>query len=709
MKTGSLHRMSLWLCLAVIVSLCTGFAFAADADFDEAHRKAAESHAHESLQLRIKLSKPSYFLGELIPVTFVFEDTKDTKQYEAWMGSYDRSGRIHDLHFVMDGPVGSHVDPLSSYFQDGIFMGGGIGNHVKLGRHEQVFHLNEWVRIDRPGKYRLYATSSRVSQTKDNTSQHVELVSPVIELEIREAKAEELEETFRSAVAASAGASAQRGYEPGIYEALSRLRYLDTETSRRHLRGLLGGEEGAGSLAMFGLIGTRDAKSAVALLDAGITAPDVAVTSSYLNALARLRRSLVKEKETGQPPANAAPGQVATLTYVGSGFDHYGDRADWRKLADAVERKTGRARARSALSLFELLGNDRQQEKYEADAKAKGVRVLGPRTERLDAAIVLPKIRVPLAGEFSRLNPNERERLLSDFWEMVRCPEFTAPLRAMLGAAGNRAEVSFRSGPLSLAMRRLADLEPEEGRKRILEDVRRDHPLYSLEVLCSLPAEEGKKEVPMLAARFAAYERADLEKIAGMIAHYGDASIYDEMRKSYLAREGRWACMIQRDCLAYFIKVRRAEGLDLAFRAMTFRGKEHTHCYSSVAGEVLGPVYGPDVEKRMLAELRKEKDPEVITDMSRVLFQHGSEAVIDPLLDVISRLSPKAEKEDYAYATEAGARLHLIEFMARTASAGRESDEARRWNFSGAQLARLKAFPTSKAERDRFRNYYREN
>ena len=709
MKRAPLSLCSARHCLVLAFCLCIGIADAAEPGFDATHREKAESLRHDSLGLNITLPKSSFFLGELIPVTFRFEDKKNTGQYHAWIGTYDRSGRISDLGFAIDGPPGSHCDPLAAYFESGFFMGGGIGNHAKLGSHEQVFHLNEWVRIDRPGKYRLYATSSRVSQTKDNVSHSFPLVSPIVAIEIREPTAEEQDRTFREAVPASVSAHPGADDRAAVYAALSRLRYLDTDASRRHLRSLLGRNDGTNTLAKFGLIGTRAPDAAIALLEEGIANPDVAITAEYFDALEQLRRIRPKGEQNQQKTSAAFPGSKTVPPVSWQTTDHFGDRADWKKLADAFEQKTGHARAVCASSLFGLIKNEQWQDKAEADAKAKGSLYMRQNRERFDCAAVLAKIRGPLAASLLELTDDEQERLLHDCWELIRSPEFLPPLRKIADAQMKWPDRSFHSGLRSLVVLRLADLDPAFGKQIILEDIRRKEPRYSLEVFCSLPMDDLKKELPLLSSRFAA-EDLDFEtscKVTGIIDHVADKSIYDDVKRRYLQREGFWACLIQQHCLAYFIKVRRAEGLDLAFRALTFRKKEHTHCYSSVASEVLAPQYGPDVELRMLKVLRAESEPEVITDMTRVFLKHGTEAVIDPLLDVIGRLSPKAINEDYSYSTEAGARRHAVEGLIRAASESVYLSDRVRWKMTPEQKTRLKSSLASEWEKKEFSSQFK--
>jgi hypothetical protein len=599
------------------------------------------------------------------------------------------------LKFFIDGPAGSYCDPLAAYFATGFFMGGGLGHSAKLGRHEQVFHLNEWIRFDRPGKYRLYVTSSRVSWRSDNVMHGVELVSPVVAIEVREPTADELSQTYRQAVAVLTAYSSTNRTDAALYEALSRLRYLDTEASRLHLRSLLGGQDGSDSLAMFGLIGTRETDAAIALLEAGIPDPEVAITSHYGYALARLRQnredSMRKEQQPGKTPSESSGGPVPAWPRL----DYFGDRADWKKLVEAFDRKTGRARAVCASSLFALINADRQQQKAEDEAKAKGVVYLTTNRERLDHDAVMARIRAPLAESFLELTENEQRTLLEHSWELIRGPELLPPLGKIVAPPMNSPDQSFSSGLQSLALLRLADLDPAAGRPLILEDVRRLRPRYSLQVLCSLPTVELKKEVPLLASNFAAEGHPDTDKIAGMISHIADGSVFDRVEERYLKNEGMWECITQTHCLQYFIKVRRPEGLDLAFSALLFRGEPHTHCYSSVASRVLAPHYGADVERRMLDVLRNEPEPEVITDMTRVLLQHGTKAVIDPLLEVVERLSSKAINEDYSYDSEAGARRHVVEGLIRAAS---ERYGDARWRLTPPQKARLKSNFTSNQE-----------
>ena len=81
---------------------------------------------------------------------------------------YDRSGRL-DIEQFHVSPAGR--DPLHDHFESGIyggFIGGGLsGGDKPLSADPETIRedLNEWVALDKPGRYSLYVTSGRVSRT----------------------------------------------------------------------------------------------------------------------------------------------------------------------------------------------------------------------------------------------------------------------------------------------------------------------------------------------------------------------------------------------------------------------------------------------------------------------------------------------------------------------------------------------------------------
>jgi len=104
------------------------------ANFDEEH-DAARKQNPSGVAMEMSVPKTTYHVGETIPATLIFRNMS-TRTYQVWDGKYDRSGRISDVSFALDGPAGGWTDPLRDYFRrTGGILGGGLGQYVKLGTH----------------------------------------------------------------------------------------------------------------------------------------------------------------------------------------------------------------------------------------------------------------------------------------------------------------------------------------------------------------------------------------------------------------------------------------------------------------------------------------------------------------------------------------------------------------------------------------------
>jgi len=122
------------------------------------------SGAQDGPQLRASTKASVYRQGELIPLELSFT-SKISDRYQVNMAGYDRSGRMGYEKFLVE-PTGGTKDPILVYFESGtLFMSGGLTNFRFLSDSPYVIHLdlNEWVRIDKPGNYRVTVTSRRVS------------------------------------------------------------------------------------------------------------------------------------------------------------------------------------------------------------------------------------------------------------------------------------------------------------------------------------------------------------------------------------------------------------------------------------------------------------------------------------------------------------------------------------------------------------------
>ena len=214
--------------------------------------------------------------------------------------------------------------------------------------HLMHFDLNEWQRIDRPGKYRLYVTSSRLTdQSRKPEQRKTEAItSNVLAFEVLPADEKWQREQLAQIVAALDTAKGEEARA-----AARRLRFLGTPESALELARHFNGSENDGNY-MFGLYGLRDRTAAIDALRRRLTAADQPVTEMYLQTLGHLDTLLADA--TAQPPAPATAPDAAIAAWL--------ERLKRREAATsqvagelfrAMGKKLGRAKAVSVMTLLE--------------------------------------------------------------------------------------------------------------------------------------------------------------------------------------------------------------------------------------------------------------------------------------------------------------------------------------------------------------------
>ena len=147
-----------------------------------------ESPEVPGLKLEILLPKKTYEIGEPIEITLKHSYSGE-ERLAIWHVTYDRCGRIMDFGFTAKDEEGDAVpDPIGGHLGG---FGGGMRSSGPLapGRHwEQPVVVNEWLRFDRPGRYRVTAWSGVVGydtgETGDPSGEAIPLTSDPVEIEI---------------------------------------------------------------------------------------------------------------------------------------------------------------------------------------------------------------------------------------------------------------------------------------------------------------------------------------------------------------------------------------------------------------------------------------------------------------------------------------------------------------------------------------------
>jgi hypothetical protein len=592
-----------------------------------------------TLTLRLGGEQQQFRPGEVIPIELEF-DSAIPKRFVVDGATYDRIGRLHIDEFDIE-PARSVVDPLSDYFAPGRGGLGGIrGMHV-LGEKPAVvkLDLNEWLRIDRPGTYRLRVRSRRVTDESQRREGVAPVVVPVesndVTLEILprdpDWEAGQLATALRTLD--STGSSLDQTRSCRVVRFLGTDGAID-EMVRRF------DAPSCGFHFIAGLYGAPNRSRVLEQMSRGVAAPDQAVSSGYLRTLAAL--SILRR----HPELRAAGAARRDL-----------EKADISALVDllaaSLPAKTGRARAAALLTLLEMrrIGED--------------------------------EVRHAVAGAFHLL-PAERQRTLLEFeWGRLSGSRMLPALRALAaGTAPTSTEVR------DLALRRLYELAPDEGRPLVLAAIREPPPGATLEALGMLP----DRELPQLdddLVRNVEPPWGDAFTLrAQLLQRYGSAAVSSRVFSAVGQRLGSLACDPKAALIAYFLRVDPHLGTRLLEEALAERST--TGCYQMLLRAVARLRMTPALEAAALARL-DDPDAELAANAIAMLGEFGSPAARDPLRRQFERWSERwtgrAEELRYSYAQKSPHAPHGMVEHALYSALGR----ARSWVTGPDELLELRA------------------
>ena len=195
-------RRILTTCLLLQLAAVPGAS--AQEAFETKHRqRLAENPEGVALTVSLESGRRWFEMGEVVRLQLSFSSQiPDT--YQLALMTYSRSGRLNvDLATVT--PAVGAVDPLEDYFGAGLFgfLGGGALPPPEVLGQEPVsasLVLNEHLRFNRPGRYRLFVVSNRVEPVDQYAG--LSVASNVIDLEILPADASWQQRLTAEAVAA---------------------------------------------------------------------------------------------------------------------------------------------------------------------------------------------------------------------------------------------------------------------------------------------------------------------------------------------------------------------------------------------------------------------------------------------------------------------------------------------------------------------------
>ena len=557
------------------------------------HPEIAAVKQEADPQLHLSVSKKEFRGGEVIPLDLSFTSSTP-ERYQVSLASYDRSGRMSHDQFLVEPREGTS-DPVELYFNSAWgFLCGGLFSIKVLSKSPITIHLdlNEWVRFDRPGVYRLTVVSHRVSDTQaSNYPQNAGIVlkSNPVELHIISADSAWQHNEFKRIVAAlsQTGLSGgDMGNDPK-QTARKALRYLGTEEAAREMARRLRGEDNQADWDyMFGLIGSPHRDAGLQEMNKLFKDPEFPVSGLFLTTMS------VLPLDPREPPASLRRQRDENL------------KASQKELVSALSNKRGKALAIGLNTVMLSMGPTMAPE--------------------LKGKLVPQLIRV-----FPELPTSDQVTWLKYRWQQVKCPEWLPLLRTLALHYEDfpelRRDHAYQSLQLSgAALTDWYEIDPAGARKAVIAEITRPKPRYDATVLGILPDMTLPDVEEVLAEHLLATDNYEIEgNLTSLLFRYADRSVLQDVLGKVEGEVGKWACEPQDQALAYVLKVNPATAKPLIERAIAARGPDCSACRHMLLTDI-GVLQNSSVLEEVAVESLSDADPEVANNAANFLGRYGS-------------------------------------------------------------------------------------
>lgn len=592
------------LLIVLLLLIAAGWSASARAasDFDAARLKAvAANPPGVSITLRLPGGMTRFHRGEVVPLSAVFA-SRVPSAYQVDTDPGSRDLQWGDDAFHVDSVSGAS-DPLRGFYTRDILVYNGPGPRLEpLGVKPVTisYTLNEWLRFDVPGRYRVFLTTGRVSDAGKGHqdmifSQGRATASNSVEFEVLPDDPAWDAQTLHDALPLLRAHGDDTKTQDAQLAAARTVRFLGTPEAAKVLvaeYGRITEFDSWNSPAYYqirlGLFGSPERAVVVQEMKHRFADPDFPVFTFFLSDLAQTQfLDAHPEPESFQQRGES----LTALT-----------EQDRTELAASLPAKRGRARS---ISLYTLLATDDYTHRETLSHR------------RLAQALV------PV---FNELPPEEQTYLLDDeYWPLLRGPAMLPPLRRVY-AHPQTKEAYDAISMRSRALNRLSELAPHEGRTLLLSEIKSTRPRVDLPTLCSLPDRTLPRLDAVLAGNLESslyHGRGDWEITSRLVQRYATRAVLPRIKAAYGDKGGEWACAIQSNLLAYFLRTDHAYGLQQMRKALASR--KDTGCYRSLLSDVAALAPGPDVERLAVAHLH-DPDLQVEIDAIKTLGTSGSRA-----------------------------------------------------------------------------------
>jgi hypothetical protein len=605
-----------------------------------------------SLRVETASGGMQFRIGETIDIKLTFESTSAEK----WM--LNTTGRdrslFHREQFLVSPKQGTS-DPQGYRALEG-FGGSQIGGVVMLGKPWSMnVDLNQWVRFERAGRYRV----SALVHVNGKQGQDLAVISNESEIEIVPAEKAWLAEQLGRAVAVL---DAPAGTDPPSFNlrasAVRTIWYLDTPESVREAARLVGrlDEQTAGPLLM-ALRGSNHQADAIAAMNELLRLPDQAVTAAFIQTLARM--------ESGNPGAANPYGGRSNEAYTTTEQQVRSD------LASVVARKRGEAKAISLNTVVSGMG-------FEA---------------------ITENQRAELAAVFMDLPWRQQNDLLIGQWKRIAGPAMIPVLRQIYESPQKPTFQSLAPA----AVQRLYELDPAPTRTLILDDMKLEHPRLPFETLAILPDATLPEMDDVLLDH--------LEHGTGLIElipRYATAKVLDGVKEWYAKQDatmrtrrrpdqpGIPLSLCQPALIGYYLRVDPAWGERVLRAVLNDRRSSYGGCWMGILGRTAKYEAGPAWE-RVAIETLADPVVAVKSDAVKALGEHGSAAAQRAVMDAFRGWHDWWKDRPAEMVSEGQFEQAFLQ----------ASMHAQNWIANGQELEKVRGFCITSGCRDQAGQYIR--
>jgi len=657
------------------LAVCLGLSPPRPVDF-EAQRAAAASHNPSDLHLHLTLAggRTEFHLGELIRVEYQL--TADTpEKYRSGDLWFDLSDRSRFETFISDRPADA-ADPLAGHWTIwetlyNVHVTRRSGSWKKVGESAitESWNLNDYLRFDHPGKYRIYAITRHIvtdwSSNHDAYAGGPPLVSNMLELEILadepDWSAGQLQHALESLTLAVRDQRARLSAAKTI-RFLATPQALDAMASRYS-----GSDRELDAELLSGLIGYRDRAAAVKRMELQLAAPDFGVSRFFLFSLGVMKLRLAHPELTAEVLQNSD--KPVQKQWRHSLFDVL--LPYYQQLIPGAGKKFPRARALTVDTLFHTSALESFDfEKLPLPAE----QVEGLRRREL---AILPDL--PPYEQFDRIaNFGWAKDLPADQVLPVLRKIYENPAGEM---AGNIQQTR------NFVLKDVSRISPEEGQRLLAIAISEPNSAIKPHDAAAIPLTPSPELDAMLITKLEGRRTEEMKSAAPLIGKYASPALLERVRTVYEVEKEAWPCDIEAGLLAYFLRVDEPYGAQMLPAAVTYAAsRERLSCQRpSLIGTISDIFYGPFIEKAAIQQL-DDRATNLALDAVQVLAGHRSETGYAAILNRLRRFhdewqgfdpqkSPPEVIHNWDVRHQAGLQMDLVRALARSSNYRRHSDK----------------------------------